>query len=80
MYIKVSWHEDFDELMMRLKAKYGGKLFTLDGIGDQLDLNRFSKAFFTQAGTTADVSVDANANVVAKTSVELVCYTQLKNT
>ena len=43
---------------------------TIDGIGKQMDLNKFSKDFFKNAGTTADVSVDANANVVAHTSVE----------
>lgn len=70
MYIKISWAEDFDSLMMHLWSKYGRTLFDLDGIGSQLDLNKFSKAFFTKEGTTADVSVDANSNVVAKTSVE----------
>lgn len=36
----------------------------------QLDLNKFSKDFFKNSSTTADVSVDANANVVAHTGVE----------
>ena len=47
---------------------------TIDGIGKQMDLNKFSKDFFKNAGTTADVSVDANANVVAHTSVEYKLY------
>lgn len=71
MYIKVSWDEDFDSLMMHLFSKYDRQLFTIDGIGDQMDLNKFSKTFFSKdTKTAADVSVDSNANVTAKTSVE----------
>lgn len=70
MYIKISWDTDFDTLMMHLWSKYGRELFTIDGIGDQLDLNKFSKNFFTNKSTTADVSVDSNSNVVSKTGVE----------
>ena len=70
MYFKISWDTDFDTLMMHLWSKYGKELFTLDGIGDQMDLNKFSKNFFNSSGATADVSVDSNANVVAKTGIE----------
>ena len=70
MYIKISWSDEFDDLMLHLYSKYGKGLFNLDGIGEQLDLNKFSKNFFKNTSTTADVSVDANANVVAKTGVE----------
>ena len=70
MYFKISWDEDFDTLMMHLWSKYGKELFTIDGIGEQMDLNKFAKNFFTTGQTTADVSVDANANVCGKTSVE----------
>ena len=70
MYIRISWHDDFDDLMLHLRSKYGKELFDLDGIGSQLDLNKFSKNFFKNTSTTADVSVDANANVVAKTGVK----------
>lgn len=70
MYFKISWDEDFDSLMMHLWSKYGKALFTLDGIGEQMDLNKFSKNFFNNPHTTADVSVDANANVVSKTGIE----------
>ena len=44
----------------------------------QLDLNKFSKDFFKNSSTTADVSVDANANVVAHTGVELMYSTKIK--
>lgn len=70
MYFRVSWDQEFDDLMFHLWSKYGKKLFTLDGIGEQLDLQKFSKNFFNNPNTTADVSVDANANVVAKTGIE----------
>lgn len=70
MYFKISWDQEFDDIMMHLWSKYGKGLFTLDGIGEQLDLNKFSKNFFNNPNSTADVSVDANANVVAKTGIE----------
>ena len=70
MFLKISWDEDFDTLMMHLWAKYGRKIFTENGIGDQLDLNKFSKEFFTNRGTTADISIDGNANVHGKTSID----------
>lgn len=62
MYIKVSYEQPFDDLMMHLKSKYPEKLFDMDGIGKQTDMSLFSKDFFS-AKVTADVSVDANANV-----------------
>lgn len=70
MYFKVSWEEEFDTLMMHLWGKYGKELFTLDGIGEQMDINKFSQDFFNQSTTTADVSVDGNANVSQRTSIE----------
>lgn len=62
MYFKTSYEPEFDDLYMHLKAKYPQKLFDLDGIGDQTDMSKFSKRFFS-VNTTADASVDANANV-----------------
>ncbi|MDN5317856.1 MAG: hypothetical protein PWR08_1981 [Thermoanaerobacterium sp.] len=62
MYIKTTYEQEFDDLYMHLKSKYPSKLFDLDGIGEQLDLSKFSKKFFS-SNTTADASVDANANV-----------------
>jgi ribonucleoside-triphosphate reductase len=44
----------------------------LDGIGEQLDVNEFSKKFFSKKGaTTADVSIDSNSNL---DSVNIVHY------
>lgn len=62
IYIKVSYEQEFDDLMMYLKSKYPQKLFDLDGIGEQTDMSKFSKKFFS-SNVTADASVDANANV-----------------
>lgn len=64
MYLKVTYEQKFDDLMMYLKGKYPDKLFDLDGIGEQLDLAKFSKKFFSKnTSTTSDVSVDQNSNV-----------------
>lgn len=71
MKIDVSWEKGFEQLMYYLKLKYKDEMFNVDGIGDDiLDLNKFSKNFFTNKTTTADVSVDSNSNVSAKTSIE----------
>ncbi len=47
-------------------------------MGEQLDLNKFSKDFFKNSSTTADVSVDANANVVSHTGVESIVFNKNK--
>lgn len=70
MYFKVSWHQDFADLMMHLWAKYGRDVFTENGIGDQLDLNKFSRDFFCNNTTTADISIDGNANVSGKSVID----------
>lgn len=62
MYIHVAYDQDFDDLMMHLRSKYPKQLFDMDGIGEQLDLSKFSKKFFSSS-VTADSSIDANANV-----------------
>lgn len=62
MYLKVTYEEKFDDLMMYLKGKYPDKLFNMDGIGEQTDMSKFSKKFFS-SNVTSDASIDANANV-----------------
>lgn len=62
MYLRTTYEQEFDDLMMHLRAKYPQKLFDLDGIGKQLDMSLFSKNFFS-SNVTADASIDANANV-----------------
>lgn len=66
MHVNITYDDNFTELMLHLKSKYGQKLFDLDGIGTQLDIDKFSKGFFANTATTADVSVDSNSNVSTK--------------
>ena len=64
MYINVSFEKEFDDLIMYLTGKYNKEVFNIDGIGEQLDLNKFSKKFFSPNTTTvADASIDGNSNV-----------------
>jgi len=70
VYLKVSWDQEFGDLMMHLMGKYGRKMFSMNGIGEQLDLNDFAKKFFKNTTTTADVSVDGNANVTSKSVID----------
>jgi anaerobic ribonucleoside-triphosphate reductase len=61
-----SYEEGFKEVFKKLKRleKYD-ELAELDGIGSQLDIQKFSKRFFSRNInlTTADISVDSNSNV-----------------
>lgn len=73
MNIKVTYDQEFDDLLMYLKGKYPIELLNLDGIGKQLDLAKFSKDFFSsQIKTTADISVDQNSNV---DDISVISYT-----
>ncbi len=64
MQINISYDKEFiDDLNKLKKLKYGEELFELDGIGSQLDINKFSKVFFKKKQATADVSTDANSNM-----------------
>lgn len=65
MIINYSYTEEFEQLFEDLKKhpKYA-ELADMDGIGKQCDIASFSKKFFSKTNNpTADVSVDANANV-----------------
>ena len=63
-----SYQPEFKELMSGLEYKYGKDIFEDNGIGRQLDMSDMSKKFF-KAITTAEVSVDANANVSDKSVI-----------
>ena len=64
MQIKHSFDPHFIQLLHDIKKEYGEKLFELEGIGEKhLDINMYSKAFFSEMRATSDVSIDANANV-----------------
>lgn len=63
MYIHQSYDREFVDYMMYLRSKYPKELFNLEGIGDQLDVAKFSKEFFLNSKSVSDVSVDSNSNV-----------------
>jgi anaerobic ribonucleoside-triphosphate reductase len=64
MLIDFSYGREFDEVFNRLRqSKFYKEFATLDGIGEQTDMVKFSKRFFGKTTATADVSVDSNANV-----------------
>lgn len=63
MHIQASFDVEFEILLNDLESKYGKEIFNLDGIGEQLDIVKFSNKFFTNKTTVADISIDGNANV-----------------
>lgn len=63
-----SYQPQFKELMAVLEDKYGRDIFEDNGIGRQLDMSAMSKKFFDSI-TTAEASVDANANVSDKSVI-----------
>lgn len=72
MKIKHSFDPAFDDLMQELFDKTPDEILKLEGIHpDQLDINEATKAFFRKSDdhTTADVSIDANANVSGKDTI-----------
>jgi len=66
MYIKISYDDEFVDQYMYLKSKHPKELFNLEGIGEQLDIGKFSRNFFLSK-SVADVSVDTNSNVDEQT-------------
>ena len=62
MFVEINYDKRFTDFWGRLQRKYPYELFNLEGVGDQLDLNLFSRKFFTST-VMADSSIDANANV-----------------
>lgn len=63
MHIEITYEQEFNDLWMYLKSKYSKELFDMEGVGKQLDLSQFSRQFFSTKTTTADASIDSNANV-----------------
>lgn len=65
--VKHNFNNDFVELWEELRAKYGEKVFAINGLDDKsLDVTTFPKNFYNKSATVASVSVDANANVASK--------------
>ncbi len=63
MVLDISYDNEFTSLMERFRERYPKRIFDIEGIGKQLDINSFSQGFFNTVTTTADISVDGNANV-----------------
>lgn len=68
MLVSHSFDQRFVNLIERLRTQYGEEMLELTGIGAKdLDINRYSKHFFSDSvSTTADATIDANANVSDK--------------
>lgn len=63
MLINHSYDYHFVKLLEKLQKRYGEEMFELEGIDSKnLDIAKFTNKFL-ESKTTADVSVDANANV-----------------
>jgi ribonucleoside-triphosphate reductase len=60
----LSYPAEFKDLLKKIEKKHPGiGLMEKDGIGSQTDINEYSKKFFGKIKATADISVDANANI-----------------
>ena len=66
--VKYGFNNDFVDLMVSLKEKYGERIFEIHGIGDRnLDITQFPKNFYNKSTkAVASVSIDDNANVSSK--------------
>jgi ribonucleoside-triphosphate reductase len=63
MFIKFSYSDGFEELLLNLKDKYSKEFFQINGISDDyLDITKYSKNYFKKKHT-ADSTMDQNANV-----------------
>ena len=67
MYVKLSYNQEFVDLIFHLKSKYGEEIFEIEGIGSSnLDLPNFAKQFFNSSEnnkSVSDKSIDSNANI-----------------
>ena len=64
MLIVHSFDSRFIALMGDLRRTYGERMFELEGIGAKdLDINHFSKQYYTSKAAAADTTIDSNANV-----------------
>jgi len=64
MFDVLSYPQEFKDLLKKIQKKHSGvNLLDIDGIGSQTDINDYSKKFFGKIKATADISVDANANI-----------------
>ena len=62
MKLEISYQAGFSEFWQAMQEKYPRELFQIEGVGDQLDREKFRSKFYASE-VTADASIDANANV-----------------
>lgn len=62
-----SYQKDFKDFMYNMVDKYGIEILNLNGIGEQLDINKAIKKMMSST-TMADTSVDSNSNTNIVTS------------
>lgn len=71
--VRLSYEDEFVNLMSSLKAKYPRKVFQIQGLSNEnLDINAFSKNFFGKSASkaarnVANISSDPNANISSMT-------------
>src|SRR5574343_201747 len=64
MFEMISYPSEFKDVLKKVQKKHAGSnLMEMYFIGSQTDINEYSKKFFGKIKATADVSVDANANI-----------------
>lgn len=64
--VRLSYEDEFVDLMSKLKSKYHPKVFEIQGLANEnLDINAFSKSFFGKSASknVAGISVDPNSNI-----------------
>lgn len=64
--VRLSYEDEFVDLMSKLKSKYHPKIFEIQGLANEnLDINAFSKSFFGKSASknVAGISVDPNSNI-----------------
>lgn len=70
-YVKSqSYQKEFKDFMLFMLEKYGVDIFNLNGIGEQLDMNKAIKKM-ADASNAANGSIDSNANVGSTTSITI---------
>lgn len=89
MQIEIKLDHDFERFITTMKEKYGERMLELNGLGDhQLDHTDFIDYFIDKNKNTADVSIDANANIghkdittleneMAKPHLKLLAYNKI---
>lgn len=65
-----SYQKDFVDFMVNMLNKYGVDIFNLNGIGEQLDMNKAIKKM-AGADSVANGSIDSNANAGSTSAISI---------